>query len=116
MSSQTCDVRYGPHSVVGDLQNYDVEVAPVNGIGVSLHYEALVDPYRPGGTAYVALGADNEYYSLHGHVDPEEPRHGHGRGRRQDVGCERDRIPRPPVDEHPSLPGVAPLAVGQVLG
>lgn len=62
MSTEHCQVTYGPHSVVGDLRNYDVEVAPVNGIGASLHYEALVEPYRAGGTAYVALGADDEFY------------------------------------------------------
>lgn len=62
MSTERCHVVYGPHSVTGDLTDYDVIVEPVNGIGVRLRYHALVKPYRPGGTAHVALGEGDEFY------------------------------------------------------
>lgn len=62
MADDRCHVRYGQHCVTGNLREYHVVVAPVNGVGVDLRYEALVEPFRPGGTAHVALGADDEYY------------------------------------------------------
>lgn len=58
----SCFVKFGEHSVVGDLKNYTVKVNPANGVGCDLHYEALVKPFRPGGTAYVALGENDEFY------------------------------------------------------
>lgn len=58
----SCYVKYGPHSAIGDLKNYDVVYSPVNGLGCNLHYECLVKPFRPGGTAYVALGDNDEFY------------------------------------------------------
>jgi len=57
MADDRCHVRYGQHCVTGNLREYHVVVAPVNGVGVDLRYEALVEPFRPGGTAHVALGA-----------------------------------------------------------
>ncbi len=62
MADDRCHVRYCRHYVTGNLREYHVVVAPVNGVGVDLRYEALVEPFRPGGTAHVALGADDEYY------------------------------------------------------
>jgi hypothetical protein len=62
MRKDRCSVKFGPHSVEGDLKNYTVKVEPVNGLGCELHYEALVQPFRPGGTAYVALGDKEEFY------------------------------------------------------
>lgn len=62
IASDHCEVRFGVHTAVGNLVDYDVHVEPVNGIGLDLHYHALVDPYRAGGTAQVALGEDDEFY------------------------------------------------------
>ncbi|MDO5609113.1 MAG: lipocalin-like domain-containing protein [Capnocytophaga sp.] len=62
ISKESCNVRFGEHSVVGDLKNYTIKIEPVNGIGCELHYEALVKPFRPGGTAHVALGDNDEFY------------------------------------------------------
>lgn len=71
MASDHAEVHFGPHSAVGDLKDYDVHVEPVNGIGVHLHYHALVEPYRAGGTAHVALGDNEEFY----YTDFSIPRH-----------------------------------------
>lgn len=62
MAKEQCNVRFGPHSAIGDLNKYDVKVNPVNGVGAELHYECLVKPFRAGGTAYVALGDNDEFY------------------------------------------------------
>ncbi|WP_293824716.1 lipocalin-like domain-containing protein [uncultured Brevundimonas sp.] len=62
ISHERCSVKFGPHSIEGDLKTYRVKVAPVNGVGVDLTFQALVEPYRPGGTAYVALGDNDEFY------------------------------------------------------
>lgn len=71
IATDHCEVRFGPHSAVGDLRDYDVHVEPVNGIGLDLHYHALVEPYRFGDTAHVALGANDEFY----YTDFSIPRH-----------------------------------------
>ena len=62
VGTDQCDVQFGPHYATGDLKNYDVYVEPVEGVGVDLHYEALVEPYRAGGTSHIALGDNDEYY------------------------------------------------------
>lgn len=62
ISHEHCHVRFGPHSATGDLKTYKVKVEPVNGTGLDLTFEALVEPYRAGGTAQVALGAKDEFY------------------------------------------------------
>ena len=48
MADDRCHVRYGRHCVTGNLREYHVAVAPVNGVGVDLRYEALVEPFLPG--------------------------------------------------------------------
>lgn len=70
ISSEKPDVHFGPHYVVGDLKDYDVHVEPVDGVGVDLHYHALVEPYRAGGTSVIALGENEEYY----YTDQSVPR------------------------------------------
>lgn len=64
-SREKCDIKVGPHHVSGDLKHYHVSIVPVKherlgegtdglvvteteGVGVDLHYEALVPPFRPG--------------------------------------------------------------------
>ncbi|MEA5054577.1 MAG: hypothetical protein VB093_14155, partial [Propionicimonas sp.] len=42
IATDHCEVRFGVHSATGDLHDYDVHVEPVNGVGVDLHYHALV--------------------------------------------------------------------------
>lgn len=71
IASDRAEVRFGPHFAVGDLRDYDVHVEPVNGVGVDLHYHALVEPFRAGGTAHVALGDNDEFY----YTDFSIPRH-----------------------------------------
>ncbi|WP_298990878.1 hypothetical protein [uncultured Pseudokineococcus sp.] len=57
-----CELPFGPHRTSGDLRRLDVEVAPDDGPGLHLLCEALVRPYRPGGTGHVALGGDGEHH------------------------------------------------------
>ena len=54
IAKERCEVKMGPHSAIGDLKDYDVHFEPVNGVGADLHYHFLVEPFRPGGTAYAA--------------------------------------------------------------
>lgn len=73
IATKKCDVHFGPHTVVdvnGDLKSWHVHVEPVNGTGVDLLYEALVEPFRAGGTAHVALGENDEFY----YTDQSVPR------------------------------------------
>jgi len=56
-----CDVKYGPHSIVGDLKEYFIKVVPVNGIGADLKLTNLGKPWRPGAGAY-EFNDDNSGY------------------------------------------------------
>ena len=76
LGTDKCDWHVGPHSAVGDFKTYDVHIDPQEGVGADLHFDALVDPFRQG-TAYVALGDNDENYytdlsvpklSVHGSV------------------------------------------------
>lgn len=62
IGNDKCDLKFGPHTAVGDFKNYDVHFEPVNGVGLDLHFEALVDPFRQGNSAVVALGDNDEYH------------------------------------------------------
>jgi hypothetical protein len=62
IGTDKCDVHFGPHYATGDLKSYDVHVEPVQGVGVDLHYDALVETYRAGGTSHIALGDNDEFY------------------------------------------------------
>lgn len=62
VGTDQCALHFGPHSAVGDLNKYRVIVEPIEGVGVELSYEALVEPYRPGGTAQIALTGDGEFH------------------------------------------------------
>lgn len=56
-----CDVKFGSNTFMGDLKNYTIYVAPVNGIGADLHLTSLTQPFRPG-TAYFDFGENGEQY------------------------------------------------------
>ena len=43
-----CDVHLGDNSFVGDLKQYRIHVAPVNGLGADLTLTSRTTPYRPG--------------------------------------------------------------------
>ncbi len=57
--TEGCDLKYGTDTAKGDFKQYDIHVAPTNGVGCDLHYEALTDPFRQG-TAIVAFGDHDE--------------------------------------------------------
>lgn len=65
-----CNLKFGPHIVTGDFKSYHLNIEPVNGIGLNLHYEAMTDPFRQG-TGIVHFEDDaNEYY----HTDLSVPK------------------------------------------
>lgn len=61
--TERCDPRFGPHSFVGDLKRYDIEVSPVNGSGVKLVLESVTSPWRAG-TGYMGFDeSDKDYFT-----------------------------------------------------
>lgn len=64
-----CDLKYGPNTAKGDFKQYDIHIEPLNGVGLDLHYEALVEPFRQG-TGIVAFGDNDEFY----HTDLSVPK------------------------------------------
>ena len=54
ISHEHCYVKFGPHSAQGDLKTYKVKVEPVNGTGLDLTFEALVE--RGGETLRLRAG------------------------------------------------------------
>ncbi|MEO0631428.1 MAG: lipocalin-like domain-containing protein, partial [Planctomycetota bacterium] len=60
-STEGCDIHIGPHSFVGDLQQYEIQVSPVNGLGVKLVLESMSSPWRPG-TGYIGFGENDKDY------------------------------------------------------
>lgn len=57
-----CDIKVGPHSVVGDFSGYDIHIDKVSGVAADLHFKALVDPFKQGHTAEIALGDSEQYH------------------------------------------------------
>lgn len=56
-----CDVKYGPHSIYGDLKEYSINVSPVKQFGAELKLTNLGTPWRPG-TGYYVFGENEEQY------------------------------------------------------
>lgn len=56
-----CDVRMGPHTMVGDLAEYDVHIEPIDGVGCDLHLSTRSKPFRPG-SGYIGFGDRDEQY------------------------------------------------------
>lgn len=60
---EKCDVHFGDSYFVGDLKEYDIFVAPTDGISARLHIDSLSKPFRPG-TAYFDFdGKGDTYYT-----------------------------------------------------
>lgn len=60
--TEKCDIQVGPHTFVGDFADYDIHIEPIDGVGLDLHFHALVEPFRQGGTGIIALGDDEEFF------------------------------------------------------
>lgn len=60
-STETCDIHIGPHSFVGDLKRYEIEVSPVNGFGAKLVLDSTTSPWRPG-SGYIGFGENDQDY------------------------------------------------------
>ncbi len=59
--TEGCDLRFGPHSFVGDLKRYEIQVAPVSGLGVSLVLDSISSPWWPG-SGYIGFGESDKYF------------------------------------------------------
>lgn len=57
----SCNVKIGPHSFVGNLKEYEIEIKPINGLGAKLKLTNLVKSWRPG-SAYIGFGENDEQY------------------------------------------------------
>ena len=75
-SKDELDLKWGPSTLVGDnWHNYDIHIEPEadqelvmegkksveHKTAVDLHFEAQVEPFRPG-SGYIAFGENEEYY------------------------------------------------------
>jgi hypothetical protein len=75
ISRERCDLKFGPSTLRGDWKTYDIHIEPEpdkkvvmegkpstkHESRVDLHFEAQVEPFRPG-TGYISFGADDTYY------------------------------------------------------
>lgn len=59
---EKCDVKVGPHSVVGDFKDYEIHIDPVADVAADLHFHALVKPFRQGNTGIITLEDNDEYH------------------------------------------------------
>lgn len=56
-----CDVHIGPHTFIGDLQDYHIHYEAVNGVGFDLDMKNLGKAWRPG-AGYFMLGDNDEKF------------------------------------------------------
>ena len=75
IAKERCDLKFGPSTLTGDWKIYDIHIEPEpdkkvvmegksstkHASSVDLHFEAQVEPFRPG-TGYISFGADDTYY------------------------------------------------------
>jgi len=75
ISTERCDLKFGPSTLTGDWKTYDIHIEPEpdkkvimegkpstkHESRVDLHFEAQVQPFRPG-SGYISFGADDTYY------------------------------------------------------
>ncbi|WP_040976955.1 lipocalin-like domain-containing protein [Necropsobacter massiliensis] len=66
---EQCDVKIGGHTAKGGWQAYQLEFKADNGVGLSLHYQALTEPFRQG-TGYIGFGENGELF----HTDLAVPK------------------------------------------
>ena len=57
-----CDVRYGNHHFIGDLEEYSIHVDPINGLGADLSLISCSKPFRPG-SAFFNFGTEDKFYT-----------------------------------------------------
>ena len=63
VSFDQCDLVFGTNHVRGDLSTYDLHVESDDGsLVIDLHYTALTQPWRPGGTGGITLD-DNTHFA-----------------------------------------------------
>ena len=60
-SKDGCDVRYGPHSISGNLKEYRIKAEPVNGHGFDFVLKNQVSSWR-GDAGYIGMGENDERY------------------------------------------------------
>lgn len=68
-SKNQCDVKVGKHYAKGDWTQYDIHFEADNGVGLTLHYQAITEPFRQG-TAHIGFGENDEFF----HTDLAVPK------------------------------------------
>lgn len=59
VGTSSCDLTFGGNTVTGDLHSYRLHVETrADDLVLDLTYDAVTEPYRPGRTGHLALGAD----------------------------------------------------------
>ena len=75
IDTKRCDLKFGPSTLRGDWKTYDIHIEPEpdkkvvmegkpstkHESSIDLHFEAQVQPFRPG-TGYISFGPDDTYY------------------------------------------------------
>jgi hypothetical protein len=61
ISTEKCEVKFGPHVFAGDLKTYHIKVEPVQGIGVDLQLTSTSKAWRPG-AGYFVFGEEEDRY------------------------------------------------------
>ena len=65
VGADRCDLTFGPNTVRGDLRTYDLHVESDDGsLVLDLHYRALTQPWRPGGSGQIALDDSTHFADL----------------------------------------------------
>lgn len=61
LSTEKCDIRFGPHTIKGDLKRYEIHLSTENGFGADLVLENMISSWRPG-SSYIGFGDKDEDY------------------------------------------------------
>jgi len=62
---EQCELAFGLNHVRGDLETYDLHVESEDGsLALDLHYRALTQAWRPGGSGEIALDASTHFADL----------------------------------------------------
>ena len=62
---EQCKLAFGPNHVRGDLETYDLHVESEHGsLALDLHYRALTQAWRPGGSGEIALDDSTHFADL----------------------------------------------------
>jgi len=65
VGAEQCELTFGPNIVRGDLRTYDLHVESEDeSLAIDLHYEALTQPWRPGGSGEISVDDSTHFTDL----------------------------------------------------